>query len=95
MDNVHISAIIESICKKQGINYKSANPHYTNLTKDAEELGNVYRDLKIILGKLQEIEDRHNVNPQIIDTLEKVIKEIDEADHIIIRVAKELLKEND
>ena len=39
MDNVHISAIIESICKKQGINYKSANPHYTNLTKDAEELG--------------------------------------------------------
>jgi predicted extracellular nuclease len=95
MDNVHISAIIEGICKKQGINYKSSNPYYTTLVDDAIKLGCIYQDLKIMLGNLQEIEDRHHLNPQITDALEKTIKELNDADHIIIRIAKEILKEND
>jgi hypothetical protein len=94
MNNVHISAIIEGICKKQGINYKSSNPYYTSMTDDAITLGTIYQDLKIFLGKLQDIEDKYNLNPQITDALEKAIKEINDADHVIIRIAKELLKEN-
>ena len=95
MNNVHISAIIEAICKKQGIDYKSNNPYYTSMVDDAITLGTVYQDLKILLGKLQEIEDKHNLNPQIVDALEKAIKELLDADHVIIRIAKELLKENE
>lgn len=95
MDSAHISAIIEGICKKQEIDYKSSNPHYTNLIKDAEKLGKIYRDLKILLGDLQEIEDRHNLNPQIVDALEKVIQEITDADHIIIKIAREILKDEE
>lgn len=95
MDSAHISAIIEGICKKQGINYKSNNPHYTTFVDDAITLGTIYQDLKILLGKLQEIEDRHNLNPQIVDALEKAIKELEDADHVIIKIAKEILKEND
>lgn len=95
MDSAHISAIIENICKKKGINYKSNNPHYTSFTDDAITLGTIYQDLKILLGKLQEIEDKHNLNPQITEALEKAINELNDADHIIVRIAKELLKEND
>jgi len=93
MDNAHISAMIEGICKKQGIDYKSNNPYYTSLTDDAITLGTIYQDLKILLGKLQEIEDRHNLNPQIVDSLEKAIKELVDADHVIIKIAKELLEQ--
>jgi hypothetical protein len=91
MNNAHISAIIENICKKQGIDYKSNNPIYTNLVDDAITLGTVYQDLKILLGKLQEIEDRHNLNPQITDALEKAIKQLIDANHVIIKIAKEIL----
>jgi len=93
MYNSHISAIIEGICKKYNINYTSSNPHYTKLVDDAIILGTIYQDLKILLGKLQEIEDRHNLNPQIVDSLEKAIKELVDADHVIIKIAKELLEQ--
>ena len=64
------------------------------MADDAITLGTVYQDLKILLGKLQDIEDKYNLNPQITDALEKAINEINDADHVIIRIAKELLKEN-
>ena len=95
MENCHISAIIENICRKYGIDYSSKNPYYTSMVDDAIKLGCIYQDLKIILGQLQEIEDKHNLNPQIVDNLEITIKEINEADHLIIKIAKELLKENE
>jgi hypothetical protein len=88
MDSCHISAIIERICKKQGIDYASPNTNYTDLVNDAILLGQIYRDLKILLGQLQEIEDRYNFNPQIVDLLEKVITELSEVDHVIIKIAK-------
>lgn len=94
MRTAHISYIIENICRKLGIEYNSSNPSYNNLVKDAEELGQVYLDLKIILGKLQDIEDKHNLNSQITDALEKVIEELNDADHIIVKIAKEILKED-
>ena len=95
MNNAHISAIIEGICKKNGINYKSKNPYYTTMIDDAITLGTIYQDLKILLGKLQEIEDRYNLNLQITDVLEKIIQELNDADHAIIKIVKELLKDND
>jgi len=92
MENVHISAIIDSVCKKCGINYTSSNPYYTTLVEDAMKLSAIYKDLKCILGNLQDIEDRHNLNPQIVVKLEQAIKELFEADHVIIKVAKELME---
>lgn len=79
--------------KLDGIDYKSNNPAYDNLMKDAEELGQIYLDLKIILGRLQEIEDKHNLDSKIVVSLETVIQELSDADHIIVKIAKEILKE--
>jgi hypothetical protein len=92
MESAHLSAIIECACKKCGINYTSSNPHYTTLVEDAMKLSNIYKDLKCMLGILQDIEDRHTLNPQIVVKLEQAIKELFEADHVIIKVAKELME---
>jgi hypothetical protein len=90
MESAHLSAIIECACKKCGINYTSSNPHYVKIAEDACKLADIYKDLKIMLGTLQEIEENHNLNPQIVDRLESAIKELYKADHVIIKVAKEL-----
>jgi soluble cytochrome b562 len=92
-----VSLIINSICKELGINYCSVNPHYITLTEDAQKMSKIYLQLKEMLGIIKEIEDRHEING-LRENFEKIIAELDEADHLLIKVAIELVKkykEND
>lgn len=84
-----ISLIIDSICKEQGINYGSTNPHYVTLLEDAQKLGKIYLELKVITGIIKEIEERHELNG-LRAKFELLIKELDEADHDIIKLARKL-----
>jgi hypothetical protein len=85
----NISLIIDNICKKLGVDYCSTNPHLVTLQEDAQKLAKIYLQLKIILGIIQEIEERHEINGLRVK-FEQLIKELEEADHIVIRLAREL-----
>jgi hypothetical protein len=89
-----ISFIIDSICKKQGIKYCSTNPHYITLQEDIQKMSKIYLQLKDILGLLKEIEERHQLNGLRLK-FEELIREIEIADHDIIKLAKELKGNND
>lgn len=88
-----ISLIVASICKEQGIEYNSANPHLLTLLEDAQKMGKIYLQLKEIMGILKEIEDRHDIKG-LKNKFESLIKELDAADHLLIKLAREL-KDND
>ena len=92
MNGTHISYIIENICEKYNIPYKSKNPHYNIATKDAEKIGQIYLKLKEIIGILIDIEERHNLG--LKEKFEVIIKELDTTDHDLIKLAKEVQKEN-
>jgi hypothetical protein len=89
-----ISLTIGEICTKLGINYCSINPHYLEMINDAKRLGEIIINLKIIAGDPEAIADRHQ-----IDGLKNLIHEdalkIEEIDHEIIRIAKQIKEEND
>ena len=87
MDSTYISYIIESICKKNNIPYKSANPLYTNAVEDALKMRDIYLKIKEIIGTLIEIEERHNLI-SLRKNFENIIKELDEADHSVIKLAR-------
>lgn len=89
-----ISLIISSICKEQGIEYNSCNPHLVTLQEDAIKMGKIYRNLKETIGILLEIEDRHELK-DLRNKIDTIVKELDKADHLIIQVAKQLKVEND
>jgi hypothetical protein len=89
-----ISLTIDSICKKLGIEYCSTNPHYITLQEDIEKMSKVYLQLKCILGLLQEIEERHNLG-ELRNKFEILIQELEDADHDIIKLARELKQKND
>ena len=93
MNSAYISYIIEDICQKNGIKYKSSNPYYNIAIKDAEKIGEIYRQLKEIIGDLIEIEERHNLG--LKEKFENIIKDLDNTDHSLIKLAKEIQKEND
>jgi hypothetical protein len=86
-----VSLIIASVCKELGINYCSTNPHYVTLIDDAQKMSRIYLQLKEIMGIVKEIEERHELNG-LRKKFETIIKELDEADHLLIKVAKELIK---
>jgi len=86
-----ISLTIDSICKKLGIEYCSTNPHLITLQEDIEKMSKVYLQLKCILGLLQEIEERHELGNLRIK-FEKLIEEVETADHDVIKLARELRK---
>jgi len=81
-----ISLIIDSICKELGIDYCSINPHLVTLQEDAIKLSKIYLNLKEMVGIIQEIEDRHNLNG-FKNKFDELIKELDTADHNIIKLA--------
>jgi len=89
-----ISLIISSICKEQGIEYCSTNPHYITLQEDAIKMGKIYRNLKETIGILLEIEDRHDLK-DLRNKINVIVKELDKADHLIIQVAKKLKVEHE
>ncbi len=90
-----LSLIIDSICKELGIDYSSCNPHLVTLYEDAQKLGKMYLQLKEMVGIIQEIEDRHDLNG-LRAKFDIVIKHLDETDHDLINLARQLKdKEND
>lgn len=89
----NISLIIDSVCKKQGIDYSSTNPHYVSLKEDATKMGMMYLELKKMIGILQEIETRHDLNG-LRKKFEALILELDNADHILLKVAHALKDTN-
>lgn len=89
-----ISLIIDSICKECGIDYCSTNPHYISLVEDAQKMGKIYLQLKEITGIIQEIEDRHNLKDLRVK-FDELIKELDNADHLLIKLAHKLKDQDD
>ena len=87
MKSTNISLMIDTICKELNIPYESKNPHYQTFVDDAIKLGCIYRDLKIMIGEIHDIEIRHGFNG-VKEKLEEIIKVLDETDHQIIKVAK-------
>ena len=85
----NISLIIDNICRKLGVEYNSCNLHLITIQEDAQKLAKIYLQLKIILGIIQEIEERHEINGLRVK-FEQLIRELEEADHIVIKLAREL-----
>ena len=85
----NISLIIDSICKKHRIEYNSSNSHYISIKEDACKLAKMYLKLKEMMGLLQEIEERHDLNG-LKAKIEIVIAELNDADHLIFKIAREL-----
>ncbi len=91
-----ISLIIDSVCKKLGIPYSSVNPHLVTLEEDVKKMAKIYLQLKEIMGILSEIESRTFGEDltNFKESMEEIIKELDQADHLVIRLARQLGKEN-
>jgi len=95
MRSINISLMIDAICKELEIKYDSKNPHYQSFVDDAIKLGGIYRDLKIMIGEIQDIELRHNLIG-LKEKFDTIIKHLDETDHALIQLARQLKdKEND
>lgn len=88
-----ISLIIDSICKDLGIKYNSKNPHLVTMYEDAQKMSKMYLQLKEMVGILEEIEERHKLNGLKVK-FDCLIKELDNCDHILIRLARELKDKN-
>lgn len=88
-----ISHNISETCKKLGIDYKSCNPNYVEYYTDAQELGQIYRDLKEAAAKLKEIAEKHNID-NIGKFLDQEVEMIERIDHNIIRLAHRLNEGN-
>ena len=92
-----ISLIIDSVCKKLRIPYCSVNPHLVTLEEDVQKMAKIYLQLKEIMGILSEIESRTFGQDltNFKESMEEIIKDLDDADHLVIRLARQLGKEND
>jgi len=91
MDKIISHNIVET-CKKLGIPYKSCNVNYIEYYSDAQELGQIYKDLLEITGKLQEISERHHIKGWD-KLLKKDIKLILYIEHDLVKLAHKLNKE--
>lgn len=89
MKGEKISYHINEVCKHLGIDYKSCNESYLQMMKDAEILGQCYRDLKIIAGEIQEVAERHNING-LGKLLEDDLDAIDKLEHDIVKIATKI-----
>jgi hypothetical protein len=89
-----ISLTIGEVCAKLGIDYCTVNPHYLEMINDAKRLGEIYRDLKIIVGDLEAIADRHKIDG-LKNIIHKEVLEIDKIDHDLIKLANKLKEKHD
>lgn len=89
MDGINISLLISEVCHKQGIVYHSINEKAIDTFKDAKTLAQLYLDLKIIIGGLQEIAEKHSIDGLsnlLLDDIEK----LESIDHDIVRMARRI-----
>lgn len=87
---IRISAVIENTCKKLGVKYIS--PHHDKIlerTKDAQTLASIYIELKEIMGKLEEIENKY---PKLKKIIEIDLKELNEIEHHLTIEAHKIMR---
>lgn len=87
-----ISHIITDVCNKLDINYCSINPDYTQLVKDAQRLGEIFLELKVIAEDLDDIVLRHKLDG-LSKLFEDDIQKIRNADHHLIKFMNILTEE--
>jgi len=92
MESVKLSLEIVNICKQLGIEYTSVNPKATIFLQDASRLGEIYLQLKIIIGDLKEIEERHHIEG-LASLFDDDIQTLNKIDHDINRVAMKIRDE--
>lgn len=88
-----ISLMINSICQEHNIDYCSVNPACITLMADAKRLSKIYLQLKEMIGIIQEIEDRHELNG-LKKEFDKLIKILDRQDHVVIQLARKFTEKN-
>jgi len=93
MEAKRISLTIVEVCQKLGINYCSDNFQHNQMIDDARRLGQIFMDLKIIAGDLEAISERHNIDG-LKNIIHKEALEIEKIDHVIIKLAQQIRKEN-
>ena len=93
MPDKRISLTISEVCQKIGIDYQSINPNYSQLINDAKRLGEIFRDLKIIVGDLEAISERHQIDG-LKNIIHKDALKLDKLDHEIIKIAKQMQEKN-
>ena len=87
-----ISALIENECKRQGIDYTS--PYHDKILDyqaDINELVKMYLELKEIIGKLSEIEDKYQISG-MANLIEKDIKMLSKIDHDIMAEVHKIIR---
>ena len=85
-----IISIINNICNKLAINYKSPNyNNYQRYKKDAKILSDIYLRLKIIIGELEDVKERY---PELKNDFNIDIFDLDKTDHHIIDEVRKLIK---
>lgn len=90
MDGLRISAAVVDACNKLGIEYKSANAQYMEFFKDAQRLGEIYLQLKEIIGDLMGVSERYGVS--VIGTLLlDDINILEKIDHDVFKLARKLV----
>jgi hypothetical protein len=87
-----ISLVIDQICKKLNIPYNSCNKDYHQFCEDAQKLGTIYLNLKVMAGELQEICERHKIEG-IKNLLHNCITEIENVEHDLVNVAMKIKNE--
>ena len=92
MKSSRISLIIDNACKKNGIEYKSINPHYLEQLRDAERLFEIYLQIKAMISELKEIGERHKING-LIEIFNVDIHKLEDIDHDIIKLVKNMREE--
>jgi hypothetical protein len=88
----NISQMIVEVCEQLKIDYHSCNPHFHQFKNDAVTLVDLYVELKEIMVKLLEIEERHNVKG-LADLIQIDIDQLSKIDHDLIKFAKKINEE--
>jgi len=92
MADRRISHNIVEICNKLGIEFKSNNPNYNQFYADALRLRDIYNNLKIIAGDLEEICEKHKING-LSSLLKDDINLIEKVEHDLVKMSRKLDKE--
>lgn len=93
MKDFRVGAVIEMVCDKLKINYKSPNHgKLLERQKDAEKLADIYLQLKTIEGDLIEIEEKYKNINGISKMLKVDINKLDEIDHDLILEARKIIR---
>jgi len=91
----NISQIIQDVCKKEGIEYQSINPNYTDFCNDAKRLGEIYLEINSLIDELDFIFNRHKIENKIRFKLEEDLKNLYSIEHDLLRLANKIKKEDD